>query len=158
VDNLEVPRVLDAPSLEDLYGELYQPMLRLAYLLTGSRPVAEDVVQDCFARLHRHWDHVRYPTGYLRTSVVNACRAHHRRAHREQAHFSDLVRSEVTPETPLILDALAGLAYRQRAAIVLRYWEDWPEADIAEFLRCRPATVRSLVARGLKALRKVMAE
>jgi RNA polymerase sigma factor (sigma-70 family) len=143
-------------SLEDLYGELYQPMVRLAYLLTGSRSVAEDVVQDSFARLHRRWDRVRKPSAYLRASVVNACRAFHRRARRERARFADLVGDEVSAETPMVLDALAVLPYKQRAALVLRFWEDRPDADIAEFLGCRPATVRSLVYRGLRALREVI--
>jgi RNA polymerase sigma-70 factor (sigma-E family) len=143
-------------SLEGLYGELYQPMVRLAYLLTGSASAAEDVVQDSFTRLHQRWDRVRKPSAYLRTSVVNACRAFHRRAHRQRARFADLVDDEVSAETPIVLDALAALPYKQRAALVLRFWEDRPEADIAEFLGCRPATVRSLVHRGLRALREVI--
>jgi RNA polymerase sigma factor (sigma-70 family) len=143
-------------SLVGLYGELYQPMVRLAYLLTGSVSVAEDVVQDSFARLHQRWDRVRKPSAYLRASVVNACRAFHRRAHRERARFVDLVGDDVSAETPMVLDALAGLPYKQRAALVLRYWEDRPDAEIAEFLGCRPATVRSLVHRGLRALREVI--
>jgi RNA polymerase sigma-70 factor (sigma-E family) len=145
-----------ARSLEALYGELYQPMVRLAYLLTGSVSGAEDVVQDSFACLHQRWDRVRNPSAYLRATVVNACRAFHRRAHRERARFADLITDELSAETPMVLDALAGLPYKQRAALVLRYWEDRPEADIAEFLGCRPATVRSLVHRGLRALREVI--
>ncbi len=146
----------DSRSLEGLYGELYQPMVRLAYLLTGSASVAEDVVQDSFARLHQRWDGVRKPSAYLRASVVNACRAFHRRARRERARFTDLVNDELSAETPMVLDAVAGLPYKQRAALVLRYWEDRPEGDIAEFLGCRPATVRSLVHRGLRTLRGVI--
>ena len=143
-------------SLAGLYGELYQPMVRLAYLLTGSVAVAEDLVQDSFARLHQRWDHVQKPSAYLRASVVNACRAFHRRTHRERARFTDLVGNDASAQTPMVLDALAGLPYRQRAALVLRYWEDRPDADIAEFLGCRPATVPSLVHRGLRALREVI--
>jgi DNA-directed RNA polymerase specialized sigma24 family protein len=74
-------------SFEDLYGALYEPMARLAYLLTGSGSAAEDLVQDCFAGLHQHWFRVRRPAAYLRTSVVNACRAFHRRRRRERVHF-----------------------------------------------------------------------
>lgn len=143
-------------SLAGLYAELYQPMVRLAYLLTGSVSVAEDLVQDSFARLHQRWNRVRTPSAYLRTSVVNACRAFHRQAHRERARFADLAREQVSAETPMVLDVLATLPYRQRAALVLRYWEDRPEAEIAEFLGCRPATVRSLVHRGLRTLREVI--
>lgn len=143
------------PSLEDLFREHYGAAVRLAYLLTGSRAVAEDVVQDSFMRLHGHWNRVEQPTAYLRASVVNACRAYHRRARRERAHFPELVVNSVSPETPIVLDALAALPYRQRAALALRFYEDRSDREIAKALRCRPATVRSLIHRGLAALRKV---
>jgi RNA polymerase sigma factor (sigma-70 family) len=138
----------DAQSIEDLFRTQYGAAVRLAYLLTGSRAVAEDLVQDSFVRLHGHWEQVEHPAAYLRTSVVNASRAHHRRARRERAHFPDLVVDAVSPETPMILDALAALPYKQRAALVLRYYEDRPEREIADALHCRPATVRSLVTAG----------
>jgi len=89
-------------------------------------------------------------------SVVNACRAYHRRIFRERARYAELAIDTVSRETPMILDAIARLPYRQRAALILRFYEDWPEQAIAEALRCRPATVRSLVHRGLNALREVM--
>jgi RNA polymerase sigma factor (sigma-70 family) len=143
------------PSLEDLFREQYGAAVRLAYLLTGSRAVAEDVVQDSFVRLHGHWNRVQQPTAYLRATVVNACRAYHRRARRERTHFPELVVDSVSPETPIVLDALAALPYRQRAALALRFYEDRPDREIAEALRCRPATVRSLIHRGLTALRQV---
>jgi RNA polymerase sigma-70 factor (sigma-E family) len=145
-------------TFEELWGERRPGLLRLASLLTGSRAVAEDVVQEAFVQLHRKWGSVRAPAPYLRTSVVNGCRMHHRRRSREQAHFAELVGDTVHPETPVVLDALAQLPYRQRAALVLRYYEDRPEAEIADLLGCRPATVRSLVHRGLAALREAMAE
>ena len=143
-------------SLADLFREQYGKVVRLAYLLTGSEAVAEDLVQDCFVRLHAHWSKVEQPMAYLRASVVNACRAHHRRSRRERAHFPDLVVEAVSPETPMILDALAALPYKQRAALVLRFYEDRPEREIPEALNCRPATVRSLVHRGLASLGKVI--
>jgi RNA polymerase sigma factor (sigma-70 family) len=98
---------------------------------------------------------VQQPTAYLRATVVNACRAYHRRARRERTHFPELVADSVSPETPIVLDVLAALPYRQRAALALRFYEDRPDREIAEALRCRPATVRSLIHRGLAALRKV---
>jgi len=143
-------------SVGGLYRAQYQPMVRLAYLLTGSQATAEDLVQDSFVQVQRNWDHVREPVAYLRTTVVNAARAHHRRAGRERARFPDLVTATVAPETPIVLDALASLPYRQRAALVLKFYEDRPEAEIADALGCRPATVRSLVHRGLATLRKVI--
>lgn len=143
-------------SLEDLYAEMRGPMIRLAYLLTGNGAVAEDLVQDSFTRLYERWSDVQRPGAYLRTSVLNACRGYHRRRFRERSHFTDLVPDEVSTETPAVLDALARLPYRQRAALVLRFYEDRPERDIADALGCRPATVRSLVHRGLMTLRKAM--
>jgi RNA polymerase sigma-70 factor (sigma-E family) len=143
-------------GLEELYREAYPPMVRLAYLLTGNAGTAEDLVQDSFARLSQRWARLERPEAYLRVSVVNACRDYHRRAGRERAHFADLMGSQVSPETPVLADALAGLPYRQRAVLVLRFYEDRPEIDIAEILGCRPATVRSLARRGLQALRKVI--
>ena len=67
------------PTFEELWGERRPGMLRLAYLLTGSRAVAEDVVQDAFVQLHRKWRAVRTPSAYLRTSVVNGSRSALRR-------------------------------------------------------------------------------
>jgi RNA polymerase sigma factor (sigma-70 family) len=145
-----------ATAVEDVYRERRDAMLRLAYLLTGQRTVAEDVVQDAFVGLHRHWARVDNPSAYVRTSVVNGCRLHHRRRAREAAAFAELDAEQLSTETPVILDALARLPYRQRAALVLRYWDDRPEIEIAAALSCRPATVRSLVARGLAELRKVV--
>jgi RNA polymerase sigma factor (sigma-70 family) len=143
-------------GLEALYRKAYAPMVRLAYLLTGNGGIAEDLVQDSFARVSQRWVGLDRPEAYLRVSVVNACQSYHRRARRERAHFAELVREEVSPETPVLADALARLPYRQRAALVLRFYEDRHETDIAELLGCRPATVRSLIRRGLQALRKVI--
>jgi RNA polymerase sigma factor (sigma-70 family) len=143
-------------GLEDLYREGFAPMVRLAYLLTGSRAVAEDLVQDCFVRLAPRFAQVERPAAYVRASVVNACRGYHRRTRRERAAFPELAAEELSPETPVLMDALAGLGYRQRAALVLRFYADRPEAEIADLLGCRPATVRSLVHRGLSELRKVI--
>jgi len=145
-------------SMGAVFVDERERLVRVAYLLTGSSAVAEDLVQDAFVRLHGHWDGIREPSAYLRVTVVNACRAHHRRNRREQSHFPELVTDLVAPETPLVLDALASLPYRQRAALVLRFYEDRPDDEIAEALGCRPATVRSLVHRGLATLRKVIAQ
>ena len=143
-------------SLDDLYRTEFERMVRLAYLLTGGSALAEDLVQDSFVRVQQQWGAIRQPAAYLRTCVVNACRAHHRTAKRHEARFPELVTEMVTPETPILLDALARLPYRQRAALVLKFYEDRTETDIAEVLGCRPATVRSLVHRGLATLRRVI--
>jgi RNA polymerase sigma factor (sigma-70 family) len=146
------------PTAGELFADRHDALVRLAYLLTGNRAVAEDVVQDAFVQLHARQGEVRSPGAYLRTSVVNGSRMHHRRAARERARFADLIPLGVQSETTVVLDALGRLSHRQRAVLVLRFYDDRPESEIAELLGCRPATVRSLAARGLAALRKAMEE
>jgi RNA polymerase sigma-70 factor (sigma-E family) len=143
-----------------LYRERHAEMVRFATLLVGSPEVAQDLVQDCFVRLHRRFSTVRDPVSYLRRSVVNACRSHHRRAQRERAHAAtERGRSDVTELAADELgDALARLPHRQRAALVLRFYEDRSEDEIATILGCRPGTVGSLIHRGLARLRPAIEE
>ena len=142
-------------SLEDLYRLRYDPMVRLAALLLGSDACAEEVVQDCFVRLGRRWDRVQQPVAYLRAAVVNACRSEHRRS-RVERRYRPAHEESAQLGADEVWDALAGLAYRQRAALILRFYDDLPDEDIASALGCRPATVRSLVHRGLNQLREVL--
>jgi len=144
-----------AVTFDDLFAERYEPMVRLATLLVGSDAVAEELVQDAFVRVHHKWATVEHPSAYLRTAVVNACKNDRRRARLERAHTASDTDSVAPPQEPL-LDALATLNQRQRIAIVLRYYEDLPEADIAHALGCRPGTVKSLLHRGLAQLREVI--
>lgn len=135
--------------------DAYQPMVRLAFLLTGSTETAEDLVQDALARTYPRWSKVTDPTAYVRRAVVNACHSHHRRRFRERAH--PLRQAEpVALEPDELFDVLAALPARTRSAIVLRYYQDVPEPEIAEILGCAPATVRSLIHRGLARLRMVI--
>jgi RNA polymerase sigma-70 factor (sigma-E family) len=139
----------------DFYAGHYSDLVRLATLLSGSADAAPDLVQDCFVRLHGHWTAVHDPLPYVRRSVVHACASHHRSMARgrrlptPEAQDSQLGADELE-------DALAKLPARQRAAVVLRYYGDLPDADIARALRCRPGTVRSLIHRALADLRKVI--
>lgn len=148
-------------SLADAYRLHHDDLVRQAYLLVGSAEEAQDLVQDVFVRSHRHWDRVIEPAPYLRRAVVNACKSHHRRnfARRNRPQFpgSDGAVQVVTAGNELY-DVLAGLAYRQRAAIVLHFYADLSERDIAAALGCRPGTVGSLIHRGLEQLRKVVEE
>jgi RNA polymerase sigma-70 factor (sigma-E family) len=144
----------DAPSFTAVYEEWFESMVRVAYLLVGDLATAEDVVQDAFAQLHRRWGAVEQPAGYVRASVVNGCRQHHRRSARERARYSQMLAPDAAPETPDVLAAVARLPFRQRAALVMRFYEDRTDDEIAAALDCRPATVRSLVHRGLRTLQK----
>jgi RNA polymerase sigma-70 factor (sigma-E family) len=164
-DAREVERA-DRGRLADLYVRHGDDALRLAYLLTGDRQLAEDLVQDAFVRLAGRFLDLRNPDAfpaYLRKTVVNLARMHFRRQKVERAY---LVRERREPQPVTALpdvasyelakQALLGLTPRQRAAVVLRFYEDLSETQIADVLGCRPGTVKSLLARGLEALRGTM--
>ncbi|HWS48128.1 MAG TPA: sigma-70 family RNA polymerase sigma factor [Acidimicrobiia bacterium] len=149
--------VAAAPSFVDVYRESQLEMVRLAYLLTGSQETAQDLVQDAFVRLHHQFARVDDPRAYVRRSVVNACVSHHRRvslARRRQA----LLVAPAASDSPRgeMFDVIGALPARERAAIVLRYWHDLDDGAIASTLGCRPATVRSLLHRGISRLREVI--
>ena len=132
------------------------PMVRLAALLVGSRAIAEEVVQDAFASVAERWDGLDRPGGYLRTAVVNGCAQVLRRRSVEDRHRP--VTLEIPDEIPERLidlrSALDRLSNRQRIVVVLRYYADVPDDEIARTLDVRPSTVRSLAHRALSALRK----
>ena len=145
-------RVWDG-ALVALYRDRYAELVRLAYLLTSDRAVAEELVQDSFVAAHRSWDRVRDPMPYLRTTVVNRCRSWGRRRRLEHDR-------RPAPADPATLgadelwDALGRLDPRRRAAVVLRFYLDLPDAEIAELLGCRRGTVRSSIHRALDTLRQ----
>lgn len=141
------------PTLLAVYRADYVDLVRLAVLVGADRAVAEELVQDAFVAAHGAWDRVREPLPYLRRAVVNRCRSWGRRQTLERDR-------RPRPADPALLgadelwDALSRLPERQREAIVCRYYLDLPEAEIAEVLGCRPATVRTAIHRGLDKLRQ----
>ena len=138
-------------------------LLRTAYLLAGDAVSAEELVQDTFVRLYPRWELVRAaaaPMAYVRRSMANQFVNQTRRPWRRE------IVMDVLPERPAEGDAagqlddrdalwslLRTLPDRQRAAVVLRYFHDLPDDEIAATLGCRLGTVRSLISRGLSALR-----
>ncbi|MDO8389381.1 MAG: sigma-70 family RNA polymerase sigma factor [Actinomycetota bacterium] len=126
--------------------------VRLAALLT-QRVAAEDVVQEAFAGLYPRFADLDNPAAYLRVAILNGCRQMHRRRAVELDRLPRLTTPGVfDPELPAMADAVAALPYRQRAVLVLRYWLDLSEDEIAEALGCRPGTVKSLSSRALERL------
>lgn len=143
-----------ARTFSAFYREWFAPMSRLAFLLVGDRHVAEEVAQDAFAKVLQRWDTLDEPAAYLRTSVVNRSRDVHRRK-RLTGRLALVARRDRVDEAPDPLwDALARLPSTQRAAIVLRFYEDLPVRDVAALLGVREGTVKSLVHRGLARLRE----
>ncbi len=145
-------------SFDALYQSEYIAMVQLGYLLLGSRALSEEIAQEAFLSVSRRWDSIDNPGGYLRTCVVNGCHQRNRRDQIESKHqFHG--QDDVFPAELIDLhDALRRLPERQRSSVVLRYFVDCTEADMAKLLECRPATVRSLVRRGVASLRKELSE
>lgn len=145
----------EGETFERFYGGEFEWARRLAYVLTSDAEAAEDIAQDAFLSLHPRFASLDKPRAYLRVTIVNAGRKHHRRDTRRReldnaARPMDLV-SEDAQE---VLDIVDELPSRQRAVVVLRYFEGLSEAEIASILSCRPGTVKSLASRALTRLRK----
>jgi RNA polymerase sigma factor (sigma-70 family) len=142
-------------DLARLYIDLFPQLVRLAFMLTGSNDVAEDLVQDVFVRVADRLVQIDYPPTYLRAAVVNAARSRHRRNTRPTRLP---MRTEAQPPSELVElhDVLLALPVRQRTALVLRYVTGLTDGEIAKILGCTETTVRSLVHRGLASLRRVV--
>ena len=141
------------PSLAQAYREHRSPLVRLAFLLTGSREHAEDVVQTVFASVHDRWDAVEQPLPYLRRAVVYTSADLVRRAGRE---VTAPVPEQTThmPELDDTWRLILALPHRRRTVVVLHYYEDLALVDIAALLGVPAATVRSDLRRALISLRK----
>lgn len=142
-------------AFASFYASEWAGAVRLAGLLTQDARFAEDLAQEAFARVLPKWERIENPRAYLRASVVNACRSwqSRRRTEREKLPLlADANADELAFD--LLADAVAALPYRQRAVLVLRYYLDLKESEIASAIGCRPGTVKSLTSRALAALRK----
>jgi RNA polymerase sigma-70 factor (sigma-E family) len=148
--------------LEELYRVQVAPLQRLAFLLTSDHHLAEDITQQAFIKFYRRFMDLREVTAapaYLRRTVVNLARSHHRSERRSRRHIEtyehapDLAWGPDVEGRDLIIQKLASLPYRQRAAIVLRFYEDLTEHQAAEVMGCSPAAMKSLTARAMASLR-----
>lgn len=142
------------------YRAEYARAVRLAWLLTNRGADSEDLAQDAFTRIADHFPTLDTPRAYLRTALVNRCREAHRSREREQRRV-DRVAAEPRPNVEIdvrddahLLRLVAALPYPQRAVLVLRYWDDLPDTEIAGILDVRPATVRSMAHRAARRLQK----
>lgn len=151
-----------------LYGEHYHSLVRLSALLLRDVGAAEEVVQDSFVALHRAWSRVEpeRALAYLRRCVVNRSRSVLRR--RAVADRRDLDREPVEPSAESLVVArsqaqhvmacLRRLPVRQREALVLRYYGELSESEIADAMKLSKGAVKSHTARGRASLRAMLLE
>jgi RNA polymerase sigma factor (sigma-70 family) len=180
-----------AEAVTALYEEHALGLVRLAVVMLGDRPAAEDVVQEAFCGLYRRWHGLSDPAkalAYVRSSVINGCRSALRRRVRQPslADFgdsggfggpggpgglggfggadrrgeSDSAESEALlgEEHRQVLLAIRRLPARQREALVLRYYLDLDEGEIATSMRVSRGTVKSTTSRALTALGRILEE
>ena len=150
-------------GLAELYERHAPAAGRLSYLLTGDRTLAEDLVQEAFVRVVGRFRHLRVPDAfeaYLRRTIVNLHTSQLRHKRVERAYL-ERERNAVVPEGSMpdvgvreeLWRALRALPPRQRAAVVLRFYEDLSERETGDALGCSPAAAKSLVARAMESLR-----
>jgi RNA polymerase sigma-70 factor (sigma-E family) len=151
--------VRDEESFARYVMDAYPALLRRARLLVGDTGHAEDLVQVALASTYTHWTSVQQPDAYVRTVMARRVIGWRARRWRGETptdplpepasvagpHDSDL--------SAVVRHALLQLPAEQRAVIVLRYFDDCSEAEIASILRCSPGTVKSRSSRALAALR-----
>jgi RNA polymerase sigma-70 factor (sigma-E family) len=154
-----------------LFAAHYRQLVRLAALLLRESSAAEEIVQDAYVSLHGRWRRLREADralGYLRTTVVNRCRSALRHRGVVERHARGLRPPPDAPsaeagalgalEHATVVAALHGLPARQREALVLRYYADLGEREIAETMGISRGAVKSHTSRGMAALRAVLGQ
>jgi RNA polymerase sigma-70 factor (sigma-E family) len=142
-------------------------LLRTAYLIVSDESEAEDLVQECLLKVARRWPRIRrmeQPLAYARRILVNLTFDGARGRARRRSELEPAARANPIAIDPLtavdgrteLLQALGRLPARQRTVLVLRYFNDLTEAEVAEVLGCSPGTVKSSASRGLARLREAL--
>ena len=165
------PSTYPGGGLDEAFRLHRAGLVRVAAFILGDRGAAEDVVQDVFVRLHERADLMNGdPQYYLRSAVINGCRTTLRRRRLIRRHAEQQGQQSACPPLTMeeaamldedrrrVLAALATLPRRRREVLVLRFYLDLSEAEIADTLGISPGTVKSTAARGLAALAKQLRE
>lgn len=157
----------DEVEFEEFYAEHAPHAYRLATALTGDPAAAGDTTQAVFERLcsRRRWKQVTHPRSYLRAAITRQVASDRRSPWSKRVRVTD----EVPEDSVVLVDpvdqrltshelvsALAQLPLRQRQAVVLRYLEDIPVAEVAVLMRCSPGTVKASAFQGLRNLRSAL--
>jgi RNA polymerase sigma-70 factor (sigma-E family) len=155
-------------DVDGIYRSQWHTMVRLAVLLVHDLPSAEDAVQDAFVALHRNHTRLDDPDaaiGYLRIAVINRCRSLIRRRAVARRHIAAIGMNAgaAAPEADTAIDeqmmaAIRTLPRRTQEVIVLRYWADLSETQIADALGVSTGTVKSTASRGLARLREMLGD
>lgn len=145
-------------TIDGLYAAEHRSMLRLATLMLGSSFEAEDIVHDAFTKVDRRFDSLDRPGAYLRTCVVNGCRSRMRHQkvvdrHQQASRVDAAMVAQMPTHLVELREALAVLDERPRTVVVLRYFADLPDDEIADMIGVSPTTVRTITHRALKVLR-----
>jgi RNA polymerase sigma-70 factor (sigma-E family) len=156
---------MDRHGFDRFVAESANGLLRTAYLIVGDLPEAEDLVQETLLKVARRWPKVRrmdHPAAYARRILVNlALDGGVKRSRRRSELSEQQPREPATAATPIdthdeLHATLAALPPRQRAVLVLRYFLDLPEAEVAAALQCSLGTVKSTASRGLARLEQAL--
>jgi RNA polymerase sigma-70 factor (sigma-E family) len=163
-------------GFEDWASTHVDHLVRTALFLTGDHHTAEDLLQDTLERTYLHWRRVKEPAAYARTVMARAVTDRWRRlgrrprevtldavldttGHDQHSHRLGPAGEDTAAryaDQDEVIAALRQLSPRQRAVLVLRYYEDWTEAQIAEALNCSTGTVKTQASRGLARLRQLL--
>ena len=150
------------PELIGLCGSEHRPLVEMLSLYCGDRDVAEELAQETFIRLCQHWRRVarmKNPRAWIRRVAINLAHSHYRRAKTEARARTALgIKPREIDETDAaeglsVRRAIASLPHRQKTVVVLRYYEDFTFAQIAELLQIPENTAKSLARRAVLALR-----
>lgn len=142
-------------TFDDFYARAWPMAFKFASILVQDSSVGEELAQEALTKMYPTWGRYERPEAYLRTVIANGSKNWHR--------HNQVVRTKLPllagpghhdPVADELADAIAALPYRQRAVLVMRYYADMTEAEMAEALECRPGTVKSLASRALAALAK----
>jgi RNA polymerase sigma-70 factor (sigma-E family) len=159
---IDHPAVIDDPEFRDYVTARGRALLRTAYLLTGNLADAEDLVQAALAKTYLAWDRIedrRALDGYVRRAMVNTHISWWRRRRVQEFPTDELPDQAVADDagdsdlSETLRRAIDRLPHRMRAAVVLRYYEDMSEAEVAERLGISLGTVKSTVSRAVAKLR-----
>ncbi|WP_035742124.1 SigE family RNA polymerase sigma factor [Parafrankia elaeagni] len=151
----------DERAFEEFVARTGDRLLRCAVLLVADHSAAEDLVQGALERTYRHWPRVSagHPEAYVRHALVNAAASGWRRSRVREVPLGPHGRAGPTDHADRLstrdelIRAPMTLPARQRAVLVLRYFDDLPEAEVAAALGCSVGSVKSQASRGLARLR-----